>query len=263
MVKKRKIASKTTKTHKKVTPKKTQIMGILNPKRRSGVAFMTFVVTTLLCIGIYGGVETIKIANVSNNNVLGLTTAQKKAAIISKAKSFAKAEKLANNTTYSLTPKQEYVNASPSDYTDCSVFVYEVMSHAHADDKADGKTSNFPKSGANAQRLYVRDAKYSSTDGVSSSLYGSKKYIELSGIYKSGSTFYAKYKDGRTAKTALAAGDLMFIPNQHAMIFTGILTASTTSYQGIDASSGQRVPGWTNMDYWDTTYSSLVAYRVR
>lgn len=67
-----------TTKKRKVTPKKSTIISILNPKRRIGVAFLTFIATSLLCISLFSGYATISMSNENIENVLGLTTQQKK-----------------------------------------------------------------------------------------------------------------------------------------------------------------------------------------
>lgn len=137
------------------------------------------------------------------------------------------------------------------------------MSHSHADDNKNG-VSNYPSSGATTQLTYARNAKYSSNDGVSSSLYGVKKYRILTGLYYSGTTFYASTNDGVTVKTALAPGDIITIPNHHTLIFTKQLSSTDFKYHALEASTNDHAPSWANMKYWVDTYkSSIVAIRVR
>lgn len=79
----------------------------------------------------------------NSHNVLGMTTVQRRAAINTYARSFVWDYKVSDGTTSINSAKPAYKNAKPSSATDCSVFVYEVISHSGAD-------SAFPTSGAEA-----------------------------------------------------------------------------------------------------------------
>lgn len=255
MVKKintKKTTKKPVVAKKRISKNKKEVMSILNPKRRIGVAFLTFIATCLLCISLYSGYSTISIANTDKNKVLGMTTVQRRAAINTYARSFAWDYKVSDGTTSISQAKPAYQNAKPSSATDCSVFVYEVMVHSGAD-------INFPPSGATQQLNYAKSAVYPASAGTT--LAGTKVYTVLTGI---SSDYKASYVNGvyQKNKVSLTPGDLMFIPGLHAFIYTGQV-ASGSKYYGVEASNNTRVPNAANAGWWISNYSSITAIRVR
>lgn len=211
------MAKKVTKkkaaaTKRSISKNKKEIMGILNPKRRIGVAFLTFIATSLLCVSLYAGLATVQIANNSHNNVLGMTQSQKLSAIVAKAKSYSLSDKLATTCKTRSCAASKYQTAgdnngySSDSWSDCSMFVSRVM-------RDSGIDTNYENSGATTQLKYAQDE---------TSLY---TVTEITGKSKS------------WLSKNIKAGDIITISGKHTYISAAAGGAST--YQ---ASTGNQVP---------------------
>lgn len=195
-------------------------MGILNPKRRIGVAFLTFIATCLLCISLYSGYATISIANENSNRVLGLTVSQKISAIKTYAAKYS-VSKISGSCSGKSCATKAYQTAGDSshhnigNYSNCNSFVHVVM----VDSKAD---TSFPSDSVPTQKEYLDDntgsgKKYSRTDITNTSSSKMSSVVKSGDIIVVGTSHI--YFAGDSAKSSWQASQGSQVPNVRGSVW--------------------------------------------